>query len=236
MSKQPTNEMGSDIDRSVNTWIRVLTGMGGRTAEEARRWVEPLLRDRPELTLHEPAAYWVAPALVPAELTAALDPNCLGQLHADLQFAIDQGDSFWEAAQDDALRDARRRALAVLDAYRTHVPPGAISDVLQTNLPKSEALELGVRAITRRWRRASVSGLICGGEFGRHAHIPFGKASRLLIHGPDGKAHLWWDIFGLNLVVITARREQSSAPVEAVRFAFDHNRYRGLPRTWKAAA
>lgn len=236
MNEEPNNQTADEIDRYVNAWVGVLTMMRGRSPEEARRWAEPFVRSDLELTLHEPAAYWVAPALVPAEFAATLDPQNLGRLHGDLQFALDQGDSFWDPRSDEELRRAHQRVLAVLNNYRAQIPPGAASDVFQTELPRSEALELGVRVVARQWRRSTVIDPIRGIEFGRHPNVPFGKASRLLVHGPDGDAHLWWDAFGLILVVVAPQREKAIALLEAARSAFDLNNYRGAPTTARKAA
>jgi hypothetical protein len=236
MSEQTDSETAIEMARYVDTWVRVLAVMRGRTPDETRRWADPFLRDRHEMTLHQPAAYWVAPALVPAEFMATLDFESLGKLQCDLQFALDQGDNFWIFRSKRQLREAHQRVLSVLDAYRDRIPSEAASAVLRTDLPRSVALELGIRIITRHWRRATVTDPVRGLDFEHQAQVPFGMTTRLLVRGPDGSAHLWWDAFGLNLVAVASQREQSSTLIDAARVAFDLNNYRGEPVSRKAAA
>jgi hypothetical protein len=236
MSEQSTSEITDEINRYVSTWVGVLTMMRGIPPEDAGQWVKPFLRGNLELTLHEPAAYWVAPALVPAEFVATLDPESLCHLHGDLQFALDQGDSFWDPRSDDELRSSHQRVLAVLSDYRARIRPDAMSDVFQTDLPKSEGFELGVRVFTRHWRGASVTDSVRGGGPGRDSRVAFGTASRLLIRDPEGEAHLWWDAFGLNVVVVATHRERGVSLLEAARCAFELNNYRGVPTKLRKVA
>jgi hypothetical protein len=236
MSEQPSSEIADEIDRYVNTWIRVLIMMRGIFPEEATRWAKPFVTGDLELTLHEPAAYWVAPALVPAEFVAMLAPETLGHLHGDLQFALDQGDNFWDPRSDDELLQSHRRVLAVLNDYRARVRPGAMSDVFQTELPKSEGIEMGARVFTRHWPQATVTDSFRGRGSERPEQVAFGRASRLLIRGPDGEAHLWWDAFGLNVVAVATRPGEGAALLEAARCAFELNNYRGVPTKLRKVA
>lgn len=227
MNELTDNETAAEIGRFIDIWVRALTAIAGRTPAEARRWCEPFVRDCLELTLHQPAAYWVAPALVPAEFIATLAPDAVGRLEGDIQFAIDQGDDFSDLRSDEELSQARQRVFAVLEKYRADLPSGAISDRFQSDVPRSEALELAVRVVARQMRPATLSDPVRGRKFVSHDRISYGNAARLLVQGPDADAHLWWDAFGLNMVVVASKREKGAALFQAVRLALKTNHCRG---------
>lgn len=235
MIQKTSDEIADQIRRYTDTWRRLLVEIRGCSSDQARRWAEPLLRGHPELTLHEPPSHWIAPALVPAEVVATLDPASVGQLHGEIQFALDQGDSFWDPQSDDEFRKARHRVEAVLGQYLTRVPAGALAGLFPTGWPRPEAFELGIRLLTRLWPTSTVSDPLRGIDFGRHGKVPFAKASRLLIEGAKGKAHVWWNAFGLNIVIVTAEPEQGVSVLEELRRNFDLNRSRGVPKPKVAA-
>jgi hypothetical protein len=120
--QQIDKDSADEIARYVSVWARLLTVLRGYSPEEAQQWAEPFVRDHLELTLHEPPAYWVAPAMVPPEFRATLSSQELEQLHSDVQFAIDQGDSAWDLSSDAELVQVRERVNAVLDSHRLQSP------------------------------------------------------------------------------------------------------------------
>ena len=215
----------AEIERYLETWSRVLMSALGCSREDVRRWAAHFLRPHPELTLHEPAAKWVAGALVPPEFRGTLDSTTVGRLQREIQHALDQGDDFWTPGSDAALREALDRVRSVIDRHRRALPNDIASGVLATELPRAEALDLSVRVIRRRWPHPVFSDTIRGRVFEHYSQIPFGNVKRLAIEHSGDRADFWHDAFGLNLVI---RGPQATRLLDELRSAFYLTSYRAV--------